>query len=137
MPDMVVQRRLDGIDALDELGAEYHGPGLGRLGAASNGFGHEAEIERHGPGPGAQDPEIDREPLEAVHHQVHHALARLDTPHHKRLGHFVGQAVEVAPVDLRAFAFGRSPFDQGGLVAVHACIAGQDFGNDHRLDSCV
>jgi hypothetical protein len=71
--------------------------GFGQGHAALDGGGVKAKIERHGDGTAAQDAEIDRQPLDAVGHQVNHAVALGDAAGDQGVGQLVGLGVKCPP----------------------------------------
>ena len=140
----------DLLDAPDELGAEDEEGGVREVDAVPDLVGGVAEVERDRERARAEDAEVDREPLEAVHEEDRDLVALLHAAREQEVGEAVGLLLELRPGDLGAEGVvGRGRLDERillpgrvaglellgvdldecGLVRIEAGVVGEDFGN--------
>ena len=115
-------------------------------------IGRIAEVHRNGDAAGLKDTEIDRQILQAVHHEDGDLRAPLDAPAQQQVGKAVGAAVKVlpahlaavrgvrrrlldeaclAPVRRRVAVVAGVQLHQGDVPAPEPCVSFQEFRNDH------
>ncbi len=132
----LIQCLLYAGDAIDELGAKNDYFCFGQGCAPLDGGRHEPEIQRNRPGAGFQYAEVDRQPLDAIGHQLHHPIAFVDAQSDQGLRQSVGLPVKGLPRQGKPSVLAGIAFNQRGLLGLHAGIAFQDIGNNHFRRPC-
>ena len=140
----------DVLHAAGELGPEDEDGGVGEVEAVADLIGRVAVVEGDGHRAGAEDAEVDGEPLQAVHEEDGDLVALPHVPREEEVGEAVRLLVELRPRHLAAegldgarlderillprrvagFEFLRVDFDQGDLVREFPRILREDFGYD-------
>ena len=133
------------LHAPRELRAEHEHVDIGLIHAVGDLVGGIAEVQRNHHGAALQHAEVDGQPLQAVHEQDGHLVARAHPARYEQVGEAVGLLVEDPPADLaavglrlrrldevvvtpretRRFPDGGITFDERHLVAVGDGIAAQ------------
>ncbi len=109
---VLVECRLDILDTGDELRTEEEDIQFCQVRAVEDLIRCVAEVKRNCERAGLQDTEVDREPLEAVHHEDTDLVALLYTSGQKHIGQTVCLLIEDLPCDLAAVSLCLCGLDQ-------------------------
>ena len=132
----------DLLEPIDEFTPEHQDLHVGKLQAVGDLIGGIAEVERDGDAARFQDPKIDGQPLQAVHHQDADFGPLPDAAAEQKIGHAVGFFVKTPPGQVPAVGGVGTGFNEArlppafGLVAL---VGGVDLHqrNLSAVQSCV
>ena len=102
----------DLLDASRERRPEHERVRIGQFETVPDLLRRVAEVERHGHAPRAEDAEVDRQPVEAVHQEDRDLLALLEAAREEEVRKAVRLLVELLPRDLAAERRDRRSLDQ-------------------------